>query len=64
MFEPALVRLLVITIRTGAAVSVTAGLVIYFSRDTNLTIGTSTGVGFLVGAAAGALFGIFSGLTG
>ena len=59
MFESSLLNLLVIGGAWGVVGSLVGLVTALFSRDKRLTVGTAAGVGFLVGASLGALFGIF-----
>lgn len=61
-FASDLVEIFLITFVSGVVCSVGAGVTGYFSRDKTIKVETSTGVGFLVGAAFGATFAIFRSL--
>ncbi|MCA9101111.1 MAG: hypothetical protein R3C10_12710 [Pirellulales bacterium] len=58
-FASELVEIFLITLVAGVLGSVVAGVSGYFGRDSSIKLETSTGVGFLVGAAFGATFAIF-----
>ena len=58
-FASEIVEIFLITFLCGVVCSVAAGVSGYFSRDKQIKVETSTGVGFLVGAAFGATFAIF-----
>ena len=61
--DSALVKLFGIILASGVAGSAIAAIVVFFSRDEKLRIGNTTGVGFLIGAAIGAAFGVFWSIT-
>ena len=61
MFDPKLVKMILIVVLSGAAGSIFALLPILFGKkDEKTGYGTTAGVGFLIGASLGGLFGIFA----
>ena len=61
MFDPKIVKIFLILIGSGAVGSLLALLPVIFRKtDGQARYGTTAGVGFLIGASLGGLFGIFA----
>ncbi len=65
MIDPKLVKIVMIIVGSGTMGSLIALLPLIFQRSEGRTgYGTTAGIGFLVGASLGGLFGIFAVLLG
>ena len=65
MIDPKLVKIVVILVASGAVGSLIALIPLLFKKsDGPSGYGTTAGVGFLIGASLGGLFGIFAVLLG
>ena len=65
MIDPKLVKLVMIIVGSGTMGSLMALLPVIFQRSEGSTgYGTTAGIGFLVGASLGGLFGVFAVLLG
>ena len=65
MIDPNLVKIFVIIVVSGSVGSAIALLPLLFKKSEGPTgYGTTAGVGFLIGASLGGLFGIFAVLLG
>ena len=61
MFDPKLVKLLVIVMISGTAGSLLALIPVIFKKnDDRTSFGTTAGIGFLAGVSLGGLFGVFA----
>ena len=61
MIDPKLVKMLSILLISGSVGSLIALLPLLFRRDeAKPAYGTTAGIGFLIGASIGGLFGIFA----
>ena len=60
MIDPKIVKFFTILVTCGAVGSILALIPLLFQRSEKKGYGTTAGVGFLIGAAVGSLFGIFS----
>jgi hypothetical protein len=65
MIDPQLVKIFLIVVGSGSIGSLIAMIPVVFQRsDASTSYGTTAGIGFLVGASLGGLFGVFAVLLG
>ncbi len=65
MIDPKIIKIILILVGSGTVGSLLAILPVLFGKNKqNVGYGTTAGVGFLIGASLGGLFGIFAVLLG
>ncbi len=62
--DSGLMKLLAITMASGAAGSAAGALVCWLSRDAKTRLDYALAIGFVIGAALGAFFGVFESIIG
>ena len=62
--DSGLMKLLAVTIASGAVGSTAGAIACWFSREPKIRLDYALAVGFVIGAALGAFFGVFESIIG